>query len=263
MHRQGHALCVGDGALVPSLARAVFSSASTPSGLRNGAASSDRIDIANAASIQTISPWSAGGWFQLNTFANTLPRIFNKGSTDEKRFLFNSSSGDLNAVQVRSGGAASSTTSTGFVTLGVPQFLVATYADGDVMRIYRGSVVSPPSEASYASQSNNGTTATSDAGSALTIMNRSTVTTANRAMVGVGWTFQLVAAQLTPAQISEWWQTGRPPSPGLVVDLDLSADGNLTVLDRSGFGNHGLVTGSVPAGLPLPTLAPKRSPRWF
>lgn len=225
-----------------------------PYALKNGAASSDRIDVTANATIDNLSPWSAGGWFQMDSFANTLPRIFNKGASDQTRFLFNTGSGDLNCVQVRAGGSATSTTATGFYTLGIPQFIVATYADSDVIRIYVGSLTKPPAEpSSYVTQSNTGTTVQDNSGSPLTIMNRSTVSTANRALVGKGWSFAIVPVQLSLGQIIEWWRTGHPPVSDIRIDMPaLAAGGTGTVLDVSRNRNHGTITGAIPVNAVLP-----------
>lgn len=229
-------------------------------GLRNGAASSDRVVIASNASVDNLTPWSAGGWFQMDTFANTLPRVFDKNATGAlgKRLIWNTSTGQWNCVQTRAGGSASSTTATGTYVLGMPQFVVATYADADVIRIYTGSLVKPPAEpASYTAQVNTGTTIDDEATFSLVLMNRITGGT-DRALVGKGWTFGMFNAQLTQEQITRWWATGLPPIGGARVWIT-SMGGNGfrgNVQDWSGFANHGVITGGVSSGVrlgPMPT----------
>lgn len=208
-----------------------------------GAATTDRVSIPGAASINDITTLTMCAW--IYPTAVTGGRIWSKGSTAQKR-LNQDAGGALSTTITRT--SDSSFVSTTLLVLNTWQFVVVTYSEAAGVRGYLGNLSKPVEEMSYSSTVvGSGATGTESAG-AMNWGNRQGSNSAwTSGAIEVGAYFNRVLS-LTEMRLMQEYMRLRTPKglPGCVSLHKLGYfEGTGVQYDLSGQNNHGTVTGAT------------------
>lgn len=223
-----------------------------------GAATSDRIDVADAASLQTLTTFTILQWAYVTTL--TSGRMTARKGTAVSNGWNIGLSGTTGNIRARVGCLTTVsdliTNTTPFATLGKWVCMAYTWAGtGVAAHLYFGDLVLPMVEATYGTNTNGSGAQQSDTGLAVAIGNSPGATVAWQGGIGLTALYNRV---LTLTETESWRQ--RPTvAMGAVLfhDYDNPASATGAQFDLSRTKNTGTVTGAT-IGLrtPLRRVAP-------
>lgn len=232
--------------------------------MKFGTATSDRVVIPSAASIDNLDPWTLMVWHRATTI--TAGRsIVNKGiGTSNNRRLditVNASGGYRVSVDRSVGDLVYDSTTGNYVAGGPWAFVAATFnssnAAGAIVNIY-GSQNADPAANIIGSTGDGSGTFNSDAGVAFTIGNTTTGSPVAAYQGNIAYV-ALVGAELSLAEIRAWQFHYDAPIRGLLRKYRVGANGTGMVLDESGNGGHSTtVSGAIPVNDGVPYMKAKR-----
>jgi hypothetical protein len=208
--------------------------------LRYGASTSDRISIAQSATVNNLTAWTNIGWFRPSGFGGGGLRMWSKQSTSNQRHAgaVNNGSGTLahDAQRATDSTAVSTTT----LLLDIWQCVAFTYDETDGVRIFIGTHNDPMAEVVYASRAVGSGATEADSANPLFFGNRDTLASA---FLGQIQEQAHYARRMSRDELEAW---RRDPSPvGAAVFIVPGQNGTGTQSDLTGNGNHGTVTGAT------------------
>lgn len=233
-------------------------------GLRLGAATSDRVTVPNSASIQDLMPMSVLITARPTSIAdhNTF---YQKGSAAgaSRKNIRLLTTGEIEVTVDRSGADTNYLTSGAAITAGAVVHLLVTIdtAASPIVTVARGTPTQELTPLAMSSSSAGTGTIASDASSSLQIGNNFAT---DDALIGDIYAMQVVAGVVSLQAARDWARNGyNPLLPGVRGAWDLGACGQSVVLDKSGNGNHGVITGAVVSPYPVgPWPSESRIGRW-
>jgi hypothetical protein len=238
------------------------SDAAIPFALKFGAAATNRVEIAANATINTLPAFTvllrtrvdtivSGGNFWGKT-PNTLTR--------NHRLQMSGVLGDVQVNIRRTGGAADYKTSDLPIVAGVPTglaFTIDTNLTSNCVHIYSWTQTRPFAESTYSSSvCSTGLTETNTSnpmtwGNALD--SGPVYSSALQGVIWEGYVWSRVLDATVLGGLSKM-KAPIPIDPSMVVAMTLGANGSGRVIDRSGRGNHGTITGAIPSNDVLPRV---------
>lgn len=229
--------------------------------LRFGAATSNRVTVANSTTTQDVLPMSFLVAYRPSTItANNS--LYMKGSAagSSRKFIRIDTGGQLTVLVDRSGLDTTFTTSSTPLVAGQIAYILVTI-DQSVspnVHIYAGTPAAPMSEATYSSTVDGSSGTSSDSATSMQLCN---VFAIDNACKGDVWAMQLVGGVLSLADGRRWQQRAaqNPLMPGVRGAWTMGQNGAGKVLDRSGNANHGTITGAIPVSETLPLLGWRRA----
>lgn len=218
-----------------------------------GGASSDRITVTAATSINSLNPLTWCFWVYCTT--RTSNRfILAKNSTSQKAFRLNGTTGDVEVLIGRTSGLSYITNSTPLATNRWQCFVVtfdSTAAAGSLVQIYSGFLGSPTLTAATFGTATDGSGAVaSDSSQNLIIANNSGTASAFQGRIARVAIFNRVLTLGEAIQWKEFTQIealgfkNPPRFPGCVLDLELNQIAG-SLPDWAGYNNAGVVTGTT------------------
>jgi hypothetical protein len=233
--------------------------AALPYSLLFGTATSDRV---------TIAPSSSNNALTARTIVLLVyPTAFNSSRALWTRlpngsfngfFRVSDTSGNIQFAHRRTASTFDYSTNSTPLKLNQWQWIAGTYdlsLGASVAHIYSAFLNAPWTEATYAtSTQGSGTCDTSDSTDSIAIGNTSlgspTVAFQGSIALYMEWNRALTIDELRFVRRAD----GRVPPRGLIAYLVLAANGRGTILDRSGSGNHGTLSGPVPTSFGVPRV---------
>lgn len=228
--------------------------------LRFGAATGNRVTVANSTTTQDVLPMSFLVAYRPSTItANNS--LYMKGSAAgaSRKFVRIDTGGQVTVLVDRGTLDTTYTTSSTPLVAGQAVFLLVTItqAVSPNVRIYAGTPAAPMTEATYSTTTDGSGATASDAATSLQLCN---VFATDNSCKGDVWAMQLVSGVLTVEDGRRWQQRAaqNPPMPGVRGAWLLGRNGTGVVFDRSGFNNHGTITGAIPVSEALPLVGWRR-----
>ncbi len=227
-------------------------------------------NLANGASTNNVNhgamggvdwtTFTVGGWWLPTTVTVADRNMWSKGVNGGARLNCRQSSATLGSIRV---GWARATTGLAYVTSGgyiLANHPVCVFVTGDqngaaneLVNIYTSDGTGPLTEVGYASR-NDGSGAFSSIAAQPFRMNASEVPDAAfSGMAFCTWVFEnriLTLDQMNDLMLN--YETGRTMQPDLMCRY--GANGTGRVIDESGNGNHGTITGATPTNAYLPRV---------
>lgn len=229
--------------------------------LRFGAATSNRVTVANSTTTQDVMPMSFLVAYRPSTItANNS--LYMKGSAagSSRKFIRIDSGGQLTVLVDRAGLDTTFTTNSTPLVAGQVTYIMVTI-DQSVstnVHIYAGTAASPMTEATYSSTVDGSGGTSSDAATSAQLCN---VFATDNACKGDVWSMQLVGGVLSIDDGKRWQRRAaqNPLMPGVRGAWTMGQNGAGRVLDKSGNNNHGTITGAIPVSETLPLLGWRRA----
>lgn len=230
--------------------------------MRFGAAVSNRVTVANSTSIENLMPVSVLVAYRPSVItANNSLLMKGSAAGASRKFVRINTGGNLSMVLDRPGTDTTFTTSNAPLVAGQIVYILIT-ADtsvSPVVHIYTGTQNAPMSEATYsATTDGTGGLVASDSGTSLQLCN---VFAIDNACKGDVWAMQYVSGVLPLVEGRQWQQraASNPPVRGARGVWTMGRNGAGVVFDRSGYGNHGTITGAVSVSETLPGITWRRA----
>jgi len=228
--------------------------------LKFGAATSDRVSTPNSSVIQQneSSIFTVIVWFQLTTFTANR-RIVSKNGADGAGGLdvFLNGTTELLIRNSRSVANAQIITSDAALVLNQPYCLMITHDTADTLFFtsYLGTLVQPLRKLNVASGQNGSGTTTS---TAPFVWGNQASASPTQALQCLMWGGALFMRHLRLAEGHQWQRNLFVP--GAVLLQRHGANGPSRVIDESGYGHNGAITGALltMANLPLSVSGPQR-----
>lgn len=223
-----------------------------PAGLRFGTAAADNVIIPSATSIDNLDPYTMIVRGTITTLTNGFG-YWGKGfASNNSRHMQCIASGTTGNITITMDRATSDLTytsnSTPLASLDTPFTLAMTFNSaggaGLIIKAYISTNGQTFSTVTWGTTTGGSGAFQSDATRRLVLGN---VALADSALASTMWEAHLLAEELSVTQLMQS-QLRRFTKLGTTRGLWSLAEGPLLVRDRSGFGNHGIVTGAVPAG---------------
>jgi len=224
-------------------------------GLKFGAATSDRVTVPNSASMQDVMPVT----FLIMASPKTLTAnksFYMKGSAagSSRKWIRIDASSNIGVIVDQTSDTTYGSNSAPLVA-GALNFIAVTIdvtATPEV-HIYHGLQSKPLSEVTYGTATDGSGGVSTDSGTSAQLFN---VFATDGAMPGDGYAIQIVSGVVAFEQMLAWQRDGTNPLlPGVRGAWDLGACGQSVVLDKSGNGNHGAITGAVLSAVPVGAYA--------
>lgn len=229
----------------------------TPTALLFGGATSDRVSVAAATSINDLSAWTAVAWINVDTLTASRSIISKHNGVSLGWFVrLSGTAGELQIVWNRATtNLAYTTNTTPLATPGRWIFLAATLnksgSAGALVSVATGTPWSPCVAATFGTATDGAGSYNTDAAQALQWGNRAANNDAFTGRIASG---QLYSGALTLAEC-ELLRKEEMVRPDLCVGAwHLGADG-LSVIDASPYRNHGTVSGPKVTVGPWPRVA--------
>ena len=222
--------------------------------LRFGAALSDRVTVANSATMQNIMPMTLLVAATPTTI--TANRAFYmKGSAagNSRKYVRIDASNNIGVV-------VDQTSDTTFGSSSAPLRAnavnyIAVTIDISVspeVHIYHGFPWSPLTEVTYSTTTDGSGGVSSDAATSAQLFN---VFAVDSALQGDGYIMQVVSGVLSLNDVRLWQQNPTRPVLGARGAWVMGANGRGIVYDLTGNNNHGTITGAVTTGGSLPVFS--------
>jgi hypothetical protein len=230
-----------------------------PYGLKFTNLSTDLVNVGNIVTDPTtISMWA---WTAPTTLSTT-GRIFGKqavaGGGGFINFRLTATSGALRLAVDYSGTDATSDSVGGVVVAGQPNFIAATFDGTNAPKLYSGNMQTPVSEVSYSVQTAPVGSRVTDASGPVMIGNTTSGGTVSWS--GTVWTAGWISGVLYDVKQLQALQEGTlPPKIATGGYWLLGQNGARVVIDQSGNGNNGTITGAVPVSDMLPRFGFRRA----
>lgn len=228
-----------------------------PYGLLCGRATSDVILTPPSASINDLKAFTTLQLVKVTTLTTSLMMWGKRPGTANRLLRLQDTLGNLDLRIRRTAGALQYTTSdTPIALIGTLRWVATTYDDAlgtNAAHIYHGPYGGALTESTYSVQTEGtGASDTSDAANGWAWMNGQ-VSPYAAALKGIGYVAMLWPQALSLSEIVDVI-ANRSVRQRAVVDYVLAANGTGPVWDRSGTGNHGLITGAVPVSDGVPGM---------
>jgi len=240
-------------------------------GLKFGAAISDRVQIASTAALEGLTTWTAVALVYPTTLTGGVA-IIGKGNF----------AGNSRRIEIRLAGTGGNigtfidgnTTDLNYLTSTTPLatlnrwYWVAAVCDLNAGTGLKVKYYVAPIGGAWVAQ---GITATAEGSGGWRSDAGATLNIGNNSGNDVAWVGSIAFAALSNqalnlAEIEEIRKSGgSSPFPGALGAWGLGAHGSLVVLDKTGGGNHGAVTGAVSSGERAPLVLLDEQPsigRW-
>lgn len=222
--------------------------------LRFGAATTDRVTVANSTTMQDIMPMSLLVVATPTTI--TANRAFYmKGSAagNSRKYVRIDASNNIGVVVDQTSDTTYGSNSAP-LRANVPNYVAVTIditATPEV-RIYHGFPWSPLTEVTYGTTTDGTGGVSTDSGTSAQLFN---VFAVDNAFQGDGYVMQVVSGVLSVTDVRRWQQNPTLPVRGARGVWVLGANGRGVVYDLTGNTNHGTITGAVTTGGSIPVFS--------
>lgn len=230
-----------------------------------GAATTDRVDCGQDASVVNLDPYTWLCWVYPTTLT-AFRQIMNMAG--QKLFQLFNTLGDIRLQVQRTSTTTYATNDKPLAVLNQWYFVAGVFDSSATVtgHVYTGTVQKPAVESTYGTATAGSGTVTSDSAGPMVIGNRTTGDTPVQGSVG---TTAVIAAALSLQDVRYWqrwtidpnWRPDRRFSTRLFMRPGKHSGG--TQIDYSGYGNHGATTGAAPTtnGVPTRMTARRRALR--
>lgn len=231
---------------------AVTSEASRPAfALTFGAALTDRVTVPNSTTMQDVMPTTILVVAAPTTI--TANRAFYmKGSAagSSRKYIRIDASNNIGVLVDQTSDTIYGSSSAPLVANAINYIAVTIDINASPeVHIYHGLQSSPMLEVTYGTTTNGSGGVSSDSGTSAQLFN---VFAVDSPLQGDGYALQVVSGVLPFEAIQRWRQNPTRPVLGARGAWSFGANGRGQVLDLTGNGNHGTITGAIPSGRLLP-----------
>lgn len=214
-------------------------------GLRLGAATSDRVTVPNSTSTQNVMPVTFLIMAAPTTLTANRSFLMKGGAGSSSRKWVRIDASNNIGVLVDQTSDTTYSSSSAPLVAGALNYIAVTIdvSATPEVHIYHGLADKPLSEVTYGTTTDGSGGASTDASTSLQLWN---VFATDGALQGDGYAAQMIAGILPFDLMLEWQRVGtNPVMPGCCGAWDMGTCGQSVVLDKSGNGNHGSITGAV------------------